>query len=74
MQYKGLGYLRLCVTTCYPINNSNLNKINKMRYKTEIIIIIIIIITIIIIIIIIIIITIIIVITIPMVLKYQTGL
>ena len=51
---------------CYPINNSNLNKINKMRYKTEIIIIIITII--------IIIITIIIVITIPMVLKYWVGL
>ena len=50
---------------CYPINNSNLNKINKMRYKTEIIIIITIII---------IIITIIIVITIPMVLKYWVGL
>ena len=48
----------MCVTTCYPINNSNLNKMNKMRYKTEIIIIT----------------TIIIVITIPMVLKYQVGI
>ena len=40
---KGLEYLRLCVTTCYSRYSKHLKKINKMRYRTEIIIIIIII-------------------------------
>ena len=34
------GYVRLCVTTCYPRYLNHLNNVNKMRYKTEIIIII----------------------------------
>ena len=33
------GYVRLCVTTCYPRYLNHLNNVNKMRYKTEIIII-----------------------------------
>ena len=36
---KGLEYLRLCVTTCYSRYSKHLKKINKMRYRTEIIII-----------------------------------
>lgn len=39
---KGLEYLRLTtVTTCYSRYSKHLKKINKMRYRTEIIIIII---------------------------------
>ena len=34
---EGVGYLRQCVTTCYPRNTNHLNKINKVRYKSEII-------------------------------------